>query len=162
MNDPPPRRSPLPKRRGRNEDPVGKQAKAARVAKAKATKKAKAEEKQKQAAKDEAAKDKLMEIEIDESFAKMQEDQQRIRRLSDMAMSDDENGDGPEDEATDQNDHEESSDDDNDDNDGSKAESESSADETELSRKRAPKVSFGLNSIQIRILIVTSRVKKRR
>ena len=79
-----------------------------------------------------------------------------------MAMSDDENDDGLEDEVTDQKYHEKSSDNDNDNNDGSRAESESSADETELSRKCAPKVSSGLNSIQIRILSVTSRVKKRR
>jgi hypothetical protein len=128
----------LPKRCGRNKDPVGKCAKAARVAEAKVTKKAKAEDKQKWAAAAEAAKDELAEMEIDKSFAQMEEDQQRIRRLSDMeAMTDGENNDGPEDEIA-SNDYEESND---------KGLAESESDETEQSRKPAPKVIFGLNSI---------------
>lgn len=143
----------MPKRRGRNEDPVGKHAKAARVAEAKATKRAKAENEQKRAAETEAAKDKLTEMEIDESFVRTEEDQQRIRRLSDMeAMTDGEKPDGLEDEA------EESSDD----LEGLEIESESLAgNETGQSRKRAPKVSFGLNTIQVRILMVTSRKTRR-
>lgn len=134
-----PPRSPLPKRRGRNEDPVGKCAKAARVAKVKATKKAKAEEKEKQAAEAEAVKDKLAEIEIDESFAQEAEDQQRIRRLSDLA-SDESN--------TDSNDEEESADDLGAGEGSDQSETES---ESVQSKKCAPKVSFGLNSLQVRI-----------
>lgn len=131
-------------------------------------KKAKAEDKQKRAAAAEAAKDKLAEMEVNESFAQMEEDQQHICRLSDMeAMTDGENNDGPEDEIA-SNDYEESSD-------KGLAESESLAaaaamaggdesdesDETEQSRKPAPKVSFGLNSIQVQILTVTSRESRR-
>jgi hypothetical protein len=68
-------------------------------------KKANDEDKQKRADEADAAKDKLAEMEADESFAEMDEDQQRIRRLSDMAMTDGENNDGPEDEVTDSSDH---------------------------------------------------------
>ena len=145
----------MPKRRGRNEDPVGKRAKAARVAEAKATKRAKAKNEEKRVAEAEAAKDKLTEMEIDESFAQMEEDQQRIRRLSDMeATTDGEKTDSLEDGVADSN--EEFSDK------GSEAKSESSADdETEQSRKRVPKVSFALNSIQVQILTVSSRKARR-
>ena len=146
----------MPKRRGRNEDPVGRHAKAARVAEAKAAKKAKAKEKEKQVAEAEAAKDKLADIEINESFAQTQENEERIRRLSDIeATTGDENNNGPEDEVTDPNVHEES------DNEGSAESTSLVSDETEQTRKRASKVSFGLNSIQVQILTVTSRKTRR-
>ncbi len=146
----------MPKRRGRNEDPVERHAKAARVAEAKVAKKAKAKEKEKQVAEAEAAKDKLANIEIDESFAQTQENEERIRRLSDIeATTSDENNNGPEDEVTDPNVHEESN------NEGSAESKSLVSDETEQTRKRAPKVSFGLNSIQVQILTVTSRKTRR-
>ncbi len=135
-NSPP--HSLLPKCRGQNEDPVGKCAKATKAAKTKAMKKAKAEDKEKQAAEAETAKDKLAEMEIDESFSQTQEDQQRIHWLSDMeAMTDGRHDGSSEDESTDLNDHM------NDDNEKLEHEGESLANnETEQSeRKHAPKVS---------------------
>jgi hypothetical protein len=84
-------------------------------------------------------KDKLAEIEIDESFAQEAEDQQRIRRLSDLA-SDESN--------TDSNDEEESADDLGAGEGSDQSETES---ESVQSKKCAPKVSFGLNSLQVRI-----------
>jgi hypothetical protein len=100
-------------------------------------------------------------MEADESFTQMEEDQQRIRRLSDMeTTTDGENNDGPEDEVTGSSDHEESSDE------QSEAKSESLAGDNsdsdmEKSRKRAPKVSFSLNSIQVQILTVTFHETRR-
>ena len=89
----PPQRSPLPKRRGRNEDPVGKRAKAAKAAENKAARDTKAAEKQKKAARVEAAKQELAEIEADESFARMEEEELHIQRLSDLeAAVNDEDG----------------------------------------------------------------------
>src|SRR5258708_34307569 len=85
----PPPRSPLPKHRGRHEDPVGKYAKAAKAAKAKADKKEKEARKQEKAAKADAAKDTLAEMEADESFVQMQESQHRVRRQSDMEATGD-------------------------------------------------------------------------
>lgn len=83
---PAPTRSPLPKRRGRNEDPVGKRAKAARVAATKAAKQAKEVDKQKRMDEASIAKERLAEMEADESFARDQECQGRVRRQSDMAV----------------------------------------------------------------------------
>jgi hypothetical protein len=149
----------LPKCRGRNENPVGKCAKVARAAQAKATKKAKSEDKEKQVAEADAAKDKLAEMEVNESLIQMQEDQQRICRLSDMeAMTDGEITDGPEDEVAESDDSDESSDE------GLEAESESLAgDETEQSRKCTSKVSFGLiiSMYKCSMLMVTSRETRR-
>ena len=122
----------MPKRHGRNEDPVGKRAKEARVAKAKATKKAKAEDKEKQAAEAEAVKDKLAAIEVDESFAQKEEDQQRIRRLSDLT------GDKNNIVST----HSEESGDDYDQSDEGSDQSEAENESAQL-RRRTPKVSFG-------------------
>lgn len=124
----------MPKRRGRNEDPVGKHAKAAKVAKAKATKEAKAADKaadkQRREADADAAKEKVAAMEVDESFTQMQEDKQRIRRQSDMKImthTDDSDGQFPG-----LNDVELSD-----------KESEAAADEIEqLRKKRGPKVSF--------------------
>jgi hypothetical protein len=118
----------LPKRHGRNEDPVGKHAKAAKVAKTKATKEAKVADKQRQEADAENAKEKLADMEIDKSFAQAQEAQQRIRRQSDMEImtqSDDSEGRSVN--------NVESSD----------KVSEAAADETQQLRKKlGPKVSF--------------------
>lgn len=83
-NNPASRRSPLPKRCKRNEDPVGKHAKAAKVAAKKADKAAKVSEKKRKEVKAEAAKDTLAEVEADESFFQQQELRGRIRRQSDM------------------------------------------------------------------------------
>jgi hypothetical protein len=74
----------LPKRRGRNEDPVRKRAKVAKAAETKATKEAKAVDKKRQALENDAAKESLVEMEINESFARVQEDQQRVRQVSDI------------------------------------------------------------------------------
>jgi antirestriction protein len=68
----------LPKCSGRNDDPIGKRAKAAKAAEAKATKEAKAADKQRRAAEAESAKERLAEMEIEESFVQAQEDKQRI------------------------------------------------------------------------------------
>jgi hypothetical protein len=149
----------LPKRHGRNEDPVGKRARAARAAQAKATKKAKLEDKEKQVAEVDAAKEKLVEMEVDKSFIQMQEDQQHICRLSDMeAMTNGEITDGLEDEVAKSDDSDKSSDE------GPEAESESLAgDETEQSRKCTSKVSFGLIifTYKCSMLMVTSRETRR-
>ena len=92
-------------------------------------------------------------VEIDESFAQMEEDQQRIRRLSDLeAATDSGNDDSLEGEGTDCEDSDEVSE-------AERAES-LAGDETEQ-LKRASKVSFGLNSIQVQLLTVTPREKKR-
>lgn len=80
-------RSPLPKRRGRNEDPVGKRAKAARVAANKAAKQTKEADKQKRAVEASVAKDKLAAMEVDESFVREQENHGRVRRQSDMVAA---------------------------------------------------------------------------
>lgn len=87
QNNPVPLRSPLPRRRGRNEDPVGKRAKAAKVAAKKADKAAKVAEKERKEAEADTAKDKLAEMEVDESFIEQQEQRRRIRRQSDMGAS---------------------------------------------------------------------------
>jgi hypothetical protein len=113
------------------------------------------EDKQRRAAEAEAAKDMLVEMEVDESFARMEEDQQRIRRRSDMDVATDgENDDGSEDEAIDSSDHEpeDSS------NEELEAESESLAgDNSDTEKRNAPKVSFGQSRIQVQILTVTFR-----
>ena len=83
-----PARSLLPKRPGRNDDPVGKRAKATRVAPAKATRQAKEADKQKRADEAGAAREKLAEMEVNESLIREQEYQGRIRRQSDMAAGD--------------------------------------------------------------------------
>ena len=83
---PAPPRSPLPKCRGRNEDPIGKHAKATKVAAKKADKAAKVAEKEKKEVETKVAKDKLAELEVDESFIEQQEHQGRIRRQSDMGV----------------------------------------------------------------------------
>jgi membrane protein involved in colicin uptake len=122
----------LPKRHGRNEDPVGKRAKAAKVAKTKATKEAKVADKvadkQRQEADAENAKEKLADMEIDESFAQAQEAQQCIRRQSDMEImtqSDDSEGRSVNNVES------------------SNKVSEAAADETQQLRKKlGPKVSF--------------------
>lgn len=80
-------RSPLPKRRGRNEDPVGKCAKAARVAANKAAKQTKEADKQKRAVEASVTKDKLAAMEVDESFVREQENHGRVRRQSDMVAA---------------------------------------------------------------------------
>ena len=80
----------------------------------------------------------LLEFTIDESFSQTQEDQQRIRWLSDMeAMTDSGHDGSSEDESTDLNDHT------NNNNEESEHEGESLANnETEQSeRKHAPKFS---------------------
>jgi pyruvate/2-oxoglutarate dehydrogenase complex dihydrolipoamide acyltransferase (E2) component len=83
----------LPKRRGRNEDPIGKQAKAAKVAATKAVREAKEADKQKRTVEASAAKEKLAEMEVDESFVREQEHQGRIRRQSDMVAGAQRGGD---------------------------------------------------------------------
>ena len=60
--------SPLPRRCGRNKDPIGKCAKAAKAVANKANKAAKVAEKKRKEVEAGAAKDKLAEIEEDESF----------------------------------------------------------------------------------------------
>jgi hypothetical protein len=85
--------SPLPRCRRRNEDPVGKHAKVAKVAKAKADKEAKAAHKKKEAAKANAARETLAEMEADESFLQVHEFQHRTRQLSNMEARADENSD---------------------------------------------------------------------
>jgi hypothetical protein len=77
----------LPKRRGRNEDPVGKRAKAVKAAAKKADKGAKVTEKERKEVEAEAAKDKLAEIEENESFIQGQKQRGRIRRQSEMGAS---------------------------------------------------------------------------
>jgi hypothetical protein len=74
----------LPKRSGRNDDPIGKRAKAAKAAEAKAAKEAKAADKRRQAVEAEAAKERLAEMEIEESFVQAQEDKWRVRQRSDI------------------------------------------------------------------------------
>jgi hypothetical protein len=152
----------LPKRRGRNEDPVGKRAKAARAAQTKATKKAKLEDKEKRVAEADAAKETLAEMEVNKSFIQMQEDQQRIRRLSDMeSMTDSEITDGLEDEVAESDDSDESRESIDE---GPEAESESLAgDEMEQSKKRTSKVSFGLMifTYNCSTVTVTSRETRR-
>jgi hypothetical protein len=137
----PPPRSPLPKRRGRNEDPVGKYAKAAKTAKAKADKKEKEADKQEKIAKVDAAKDTLAEMEADESFVQTQESQHRVRRQSDMETTSDNGDNDSGDESVGLTDGDSSGED-------SKAESESSTDDSDkLSKKRNAKVHFGLYHI---------------
>jgi len=80
----PPQHLPLPKRRGQNEDPVGKHAKAAKAADVKAAKAAKVSKKRQEESDAKAAKEKLAEMEVDESFAQREEVQQRIRQQSDI------------------------------------------------------------------------------
>lgn len=63
---------------------VGKHAKAVKVAAKKADKAAKVTEKERKEVEAEVAKDKLAELENDESFIQQQEQQGRIRRQSDM------------------------------------------------------------------------------
>jgi hypothetical protein len=125
----------LPKRRGRNEDPVGKRAKAAKAAVNKATKVAKAADKKRQALENDAAKERLVEMEIDESFTRVQEDQQRVRQRSDIkAPFTSEDHDGSGDEFAGLNDREFS---------GDESEESSTSDEAKQSRAiRGPKVHF--------------------
>jgi hypothetical protein len=61
--------------------------KAAKVAENKATKEAKVVAKQRKAAGDEAAKERLMQMEVDESHVQAKAQQRRIRRRSDMKGS---------------------------------------------------------------------------
>jgi hypothetical protein len=75
---------PLPKCCGWNKDPVGKRAKAAKVADAKAAKEAKEASKRQREIDAEAAKEKLVEMEVDESFAQRNEIQWHICRQSDL------------------------------------------------------------------------------
>jgi antirestriction protein len=77
QNNNPPQHS-LPKRRGWNDNPIGKCAKAARAEETKATKEAKAAEKQRKEAEAEAVKEKLAQMEADESFVQAQEQQRCI------------------------------------------------------------------------------------
>lgn len=74
----------MPKRRGRNEDPVGKHAKASKVAAKKADKAAKVINQRRKEDEAEVAKDMLVEMEVDESLIRQQEQLGRIRRQSDM------------------------------------------------------------------------------
>jgi hypothetical protein len=141
----------LPKRRGRNEDPVGKRAKAAKAEKTRAINKAKAEDKKKKATEAEAAKEMLVEMEIDESFAQMQVDQQRIRRQSDLrAMIDGGNHDSSECEFASLGDEEPS--------DTSEGESDTLLDD-ETEQLRKTKVSVGLHEAQVQILTVSTSRK---
>lgn len=74
----------MPKRHGRNEDPVGKRAKAAKIASAKAAKDAKASSKRQKEIDAEVAKERLAEIEVDESFSQREEILRRVHRQSDV------------------------------------------------------------------------------
>jgi hypothetical protein len=76
--------SPLPKHHGWNEDPVGKWAKAAKIADAKAAKVAKASSKRQKEIDAKAAKEKLAAMEVNESFAQKEEIQQCICRQSEV------------------------------------------------------------------------------
>jgi hypothetical protein len=81
---PPPPHSPLPKHQWQNEDPVGKHAKAAKVANAKAAKAAKASSKRQQEVNAKAVKDTLVEVEVNELFAQREETQWHIHHVSDI------------------------------------------------------------------------------
>ena len=74
----------MPKRRGRNEDPTGRQGKQARSAAIKAAKIEKAQGIQKSIRDLEDAKGVLAEMEVDESFFQKHERQHRIRHRSDL------------------------------------------------------------------------------
>ena len=69
----------MPKCNGQNEDPVGRHAKAAKAAEAKAAKAAKATEKTKKAIEAEVAKEKLAQVEANESYVQAQEQRKCIR-----------------------------------------------------------------------------------
>ena len=126
--DNPAPRSPLPKRRGRN---------AARVAATKADKAAKASSKKKKEEDADAAKEKLAEMEVDESFAQRQDRQRRIRRQSDMDVNECDDSDGTEEDFADLMEMEFS---------GDEEEADGEAhpeDELEILKMQGPKVSFG-------------------
>jgi hypothetical protein len=63
----------LPKHHRRNEDPVGKHAKVARIASAKVAKDAKASSKRQKEIDAKVVKERLAEIEVDESFSQREE-----------------------------------------------------------------------------------------
>jgi hypothetical protein len=75
---------PLPKHCGWNKDPVGKRAKAAKIADAKVAKAAKASIKRQNELDAEAAKEKLAEMEVDESFSQKEEVQWHVCWQSDV------------------------------------------------------------------------------
>ena len=77
----------LPKRQGWNDDPIGKHAKAARAEETKAAKEAKAAKKRRKEAEAKAVKEKLAQMEADESFVQAQEQQHHIQRWLDMNAS---------------------------------------------------------------------------
>ena len=74
----------LPKRQGRNEDPTGRRTKKAKAIAVKAAKAAKAENAETRLREEELAKEKLAEMEVDESFIQKDERRLRIRRRSDL------------------------------------------------------------------------------
>jgi len=109
-----PQHSPLPKCHCQNEDPTGVHAKAAKMVESKAAKK------RDKAAETEAAKQKLAEMEADESFVQAQEQRGRIRRRSDMKASLNDSDDDLE----------------------GKLDKESDGEELEIGKKHVAKVSF--------------------
>jgi hypothetical protein len=103
-----------------------------KAAENKAAKEAKEAKKQRKAVEVEAAKEKLAEIEANESFAQMQEQQKRIRRRSNVKFSaSGERGNGGESDNTD------GESDDHDDK------NESGGEPDDLGKKRGAKVGFG-------------------
>jgi hypothetical protein len=74
----------LPKYHRWNKDPVGKHAKAAKIAGSKVAKEAKASSKRQKKIDAEVAKERLVEMEVDESFSQREEIQQCVCWQSDV------------------------------------------------------------------------------
>ena len=134
----------MPKHCGRNEDPVGKHAKAVRIAAVKADKAAKVACRKKKDTDADATKERLAEMEVDESFIQQQEKQQCIHLQSDMGVNRHNDLDDAEEEFSDLMDMDFS-------DDAEEADSEARPDdELDILKTHGAKVSFGQFNLSIK------------